>query len=170
MIDGIRIIPIKRHIDERGFFTELFRSDNEKIKEKLVQFNMSYSYPNIIRAWHRHNRGQIDYFACLKGDIKLCAYDDRENSKTFGELDEFILRSDSLQIVRVPGEVWHGFKVIGLVSAQLLYGVNKLYEYGNPDEERRPWDDLSIIPKSINGKQRDPRVGIPWNWNNPPHR
>jgi len=170
MIKGIEIIPLKRYNDERGYFLELFRSDNPKIVHEIVQFNMSYSYLGIIRAWHRHLRDQFDYFTCIDGCLKICAYDDRKNSKSFRELDEFILRGDDPQILRVPGILWHGFKVIGPNPAKLLYGVNKLYDYENPDEERRPWNDPTIIPESINGNINDPRVGKSWDWNYPPYK
>jgi dTDP-4-dehydrorhamnose 3,5-epimerase len=170
MIDGIKRINVTKRVDERGFFGELFRADNSEISETLVQFNMSYSYPSTIRAWHRHMRGQVDYFLCIHGCLKICAYDDREDSISNGELDEFIVRGDSLQIIRIPGILWHGFKVIGHEPAQLIYGVNNLYEYLNPDEERRPWDDPTLIPRSINGKTNDSRVNKQWDWNYPPHK
>jgi len=31
--------------------------------------------------------------------------------------------------------------------------VNRLYDYADPDEERRPWNDQTIIPRSIKGKK-----------------
>jgi dTDP-4-dehydrorhamnose 3,5-epimerase len=34
-----------------------------------------------------------------------------------------------MQILRVPGKYWHGFKVVGNESAYLIYFVNKLYDY-----------------------------------------
>jgi dTDP-4-dehydrorhamnose 3,5-epimerase len=170
MIDGVEVISIKEFFDERGYFAELFRSDNPGISDNLVQFNTSYSYPQVIRAWHRHLLGQVDYFICLSGCMKICAYDDRKDSATYGEVDEIISNGSSLQIVRIPGILWHGFKVVGYKSCQLLYGVNRLYDYDDPDEERRPWNDPKIIPKSINGKMDDPRVGKIWDWNYPPHR
>ena len=40
--------------------------------------------------------------------------------------------------------------------------MNRLYDYESPDEERRPWNDSSIVPKEINGREDDPRVGKPW--------
>lgn len=58
-----------------------------------------------------------------------------------------------MQILRVPGHYRHGFKVIGYEAAYLLYFVNKLYNYDNPDEERRPWNDRTIVPVAINGKR-----------------
>ncbi len=50
----LRILP-----DGRGFFVEALRQDwNEFFDEEwIVQANVSYSYPGIVRAWHRHERG-----------------------------------------------------------------------------------------------------------------
>ncbi|MHA1788203.1 MAG: dTDP-4-dehydrorhamnose 3,5-epimerase family protein [Candidatus Helarchaeota archaeon] len=170
MIDGVERIPLKKINDERGFFLELIRSDSKYIREEILQMNMSQSYPNVIRAWHRHLRGQVDYFICISGSMKICVYDDCEGSETFGELDEMVVRGDTLEIIRVPGIFWHGFKVIGNESARLIYGVNRLYDYTNPDEERRSWNDPLLIPVSINGNMNDQRVGEAWDWNYPPHR
>ena len=65
--------------DERGFFTEVMRKDWKDLFEddKIAQANLSFTYPNIIRAWHRHLKGQIDYFLALKGLIKICAFDEK---------------------------------------------------------------------------------------------
>jgi len=172
MIEGIEKKDLIKHVDERGFFAELMREDWRKLllDDKIVQFNLSYSYPGIVRAWHRHIKGQVDYFICIEGSVKICAYDDRVNSKTHGEINEIILSSERLGVARIPGILWHGYKAIDSKPTKLLYGVNRLYEYSNSDEERRPWNDLSIVPKSINGKTNDPRVGKPWDWNDLPYR
>lgn len=172
MIEGVIIRNIKKFLDERGFFSELLREDWKEllIDDKIIQFNLSVSYPEIVRAWHRHLRGQIDYFICVSGAVKVCAYDDRGNSETFGELDEIILSEEDLKILRVPGNLWHGYKAIGTKPVKVLYGVNKLYNYKDPDEERRNWNDNSIIPKTINGKVNDPRVGKPWDWYYSPNK
>ena len=86
------------------------------------------------------------------------------NCSTKGHLVEAVLSEDRLQILRVPGHYWHGFKVVSPESVYLIYFVNKLYDYKNPDELRRPWNDPTIIPNSINGRTDDPRVGKPWDW------
>ncbi|MFW9972489.1 MAG: dTDP-4-dehydrorhamnose 3,5-epimerase family protein [Candidatus Odinarchaeota archaeon] len=172
MIDGIIIRDIKKFLDERGFFSELLREDWKDLlsNDKVIQFNLSVSYPEIVRAWHRHLKGQIDYFICISGAIKVCAYDDRGDSKTFGELDEIILNEEDLKVARIPGILWHGYKVIGDKSVKILYGVTNLYKYNDPDEERRDWNDQSIIPKTINGKTSDLRVGKPWDWYYSPNK
>lgn len=167
MLERIEIKPLKRHYDERGSFTELIRKDWKETldEQEFVQANLSISYPGIIRAWHRHLRGQVDYFICLKGAIKICAYDDETK-----KLEEINSNGQKPQIVRVPGKYWHGFKVVGNEQAWLLYFVNNLYDHEKPDEERKPWNDPKVIPKSINGRTDDPRVGKPWDWNYPPHK
>ena len=172
MIEGIVVKDLVKHVDERGFFTELMRGDWKELlgEDGIVQFNLSYSYSDIVRAWHRHLRGQDDYFICIEGSIKICAYDDREDSETYGELDEIVLSSEGLRVARIPGILWHGYKAVGTEPIRLLYGVNRLYDYEDPDEERRPWNDPTIIPKSINGRTDDPRVGKPWDWYHSPNK
>jgi dTDP-4-dehydrorhamnose 3,5-epimerase len=167
MLQGIRIRPIHRLPDERGFFTEVMRKDWKDLfgEDTIAQANFSFTYPDVIRAWHRHLRGQVDYFLALKGLIKICAFDDKTN-----EVDEIISSGMDMQVVRMPGHYWHGFKALGNEPAMLLYFTTNLYDPSNPDEERRAWDDPTLIPKIVNGKKTDARVGKPWNWNILPHK
>ncbi len=167
MLKGITIKPIKRFYDERGFFTELMRNDWTDLfgEDQIAQANLSSTYPGVIRAWHRHLRGQIDYFLCLEGAIKICVYDDKTQ-----ELDEIVSSGLEFQAVRVPGHFWHGFKTLGNKQVMLLYFTTRLYDHANPDEERRAWNDPEVIPKSINGKKDDPRVGKSWDWHQPPNK
>ena len=145
MLPGITIKPIKRFSDERGSFAEIMRKDWKDLfgDDNVAQANLSITYPDIIRAWHRHLKGQTDYFVALKGAIKICAFDEKTE-----ELNEIVSTGQDLQIVRVPGHYWHGFKALGDEPAMLLYFTTKLYDYANPDEERRPWNDPKLIPES----------------------
>ncbi len=158
MLEGVKVFELKKIPDERGFFAEILRKDWREIlgDEWIVQANLSYSYPGVIRAWHRHKRGQIDYFIVLQGAMRICAYDDQTK-----QLDEIVSTEHKLQIVRIPGHYWHGTKTIGYKPSLTLYFVTRLYDYANPDEERRPWNDPSII---------DPKTGNPYDWNKPPHK
>ena len=100
MLNGIKIKSINRFPDERGFFCEVMRKDWRDLfaEDTIAQSNFSYTYPHIIRAWHRHLKGQIDYFLAIKGSIKICAFDDET-----GEIDEIISSALNLQLVRIPG-------------------------------------------------------------------
>lgn len=167
MLKGVTIKPLKRFNDERGSFTELMREDWKDIlsEDQFTQANFSVTYPGTIRAWHRHQKGQRDYMIVLKGSAKICAFDQETK-----DLSEITSTGQDLQIVRIPGHYWHGFKAMGNETTFLLYFTSKLYDYKNPDEDRRSWDDKAIVPKSINGNLDDLRAGKPWDWNSPPHK
>ena len=166
-LPGVKYVELERFVDERGLFHELFRADWKELlgNDTIVQSNLSITYPGIVRAWHRHLRGQVDYFIVLRGAAKICAYDDNRR-----ELVEMVLSGDKPAILRVPGHYWHGFKAVGVEPVYLLYFTTRLYNYTNPDEERRPWNDKTIVPLRINGKDNDPRCGKPWDWFYPPHK
>lgn len=163
-LPGVRSYNLNLIPDERGFFAEAFRNDWAELvgDDQIVQVNASFSYPGMIRAWHRHLRGQIDYFLVLQGALKICAYDDREGSPaTRGKLVEIVVNSHKPQLIRIPGIYWHGAKNISNEPSLLIYYVTRLYDYQNPDEERRPWNDPEIT---------DPKTGEAYDWNKPPHK
>lgn len=165
-LEGIRSYELNILPDERGFFAEVLRQDwQDFIDEWIMQVNLSYSYPSTVRAWHKHLRGQVDYFLVIKGAMKICAYD--EETK---KLAEIIGSEDKLILIRIPGHYLHGTKTISSIPSSTVYFTTRLYDYKKPDEERRPWNDPAIIPSEINGFKNDPRVGQPWDWFYPPHK
>jgi len=160
-------MDLKKNADERGYFVELLRADWGQFLagDRPVQHSLSVSEPGVIRAWHKHDKGQNDYLVCIDGSVKLCIFDEREESKTKGELDEFFLDSrERLQLARIVGSCWHGYRVLGSRPAIILYAVTRLYDYRNPDEQRRAWDDPSVVPRSINGREDDSGVGKSYRW------
>jgi dTDP-4-dehydrorhamnose 3,5-epimerase len=166
-LKGVRTNEINILPDERGFFAEALRQDWKEMFEDewMTQVNVSSSYPGVVRAWHKHMRGQVDYFLVLKGAMKICAYEEET-----GKLAEVITSSEKPTIVRIPGKYLHGTKTVSNEPSLTVYFVTRLYDYKNPDEVRRPWNDQKIVPTEINGKKDDPRVGKPWDWFTPPHK
>jgi dTDP-4-dehydrorhamnose 3,5-epimerase len=165
-LEGMDVRPLEVRPDDRGFFCELCRMDwSGFFTEPIDQVNLSSSYPGIVRAWHRHVRGQVDYFVVVQGALRICAYD-----ADSGRLEEVVASDRRLLTVRVPGNYFHGNMVVGQQPALVVYATTRLYDYATPDEERLLWNDASIVPTSINGKADDPRVGLPWDWLHPPHR
>jgi dTDP-4-dehydrorhamnose 3,5-epimerase len=93
--------------------------------------------------------------------MKICVYGREDSPDTRGKLVEVISSSHKPQVVRIPGIYWHGTKTISSEPSLLVYFTTRLYDYQNPDEERRPWNDPAII---------DPKTGEPFDWNKPPHK
>jgi len=167
VLKGVKTYEINILPDERGFFSEALRTDWKEFleDEQVKQINLSYSYPNVVRAWHKHTRGQIDHFLVIQGAMKICAYDDET-----GELAEIVASAKKPTVVRIPGKYLHGTKTVSNEPSILVYFVNRLYDYKDPDEIRVAWDDQTIVPTEINGNNNDPRVGKPWDWFRPPYK
>ena len=166
-LEGVKTYEINILPDERGFFAEAFRQDWKDFfeDEQITQANLSYSYPNVVRAWHKHLKGQIDHFLVIRGAMKICAYDEAT-----GKMAEVIASGEKPTVVRIPGKYLHGTKTVSSEPSLTVYFVNRLYDYKSPDEHRRPWNDQTIVPTEINGNKNDPRVGKPWDWFRVPYK
>lgn len=137
MIDGVKIIPKKQIIDERGKIMHMLRNDDANFT-KFGEIYFSYSHPNTVKAWHLHRRMTVNY-VCVVGKIKLVLFDDRDESSTKGNLEEVFLTTDNYSLVTVPPGIWNGFK-----SIENKYSIiaNCSDIPHNPDEMlRKPFDD-----------------------------
>lgn len=152
MIHDVETRDLEVNVDERGALTEVFREDWDFYDDPSMSY-FSESYPGIVRAWHRHTRGQIDHFVVPSGRVKVAIYDERDGSLSNGELDTFVIGTGNMRAIRVPGDCWHGFKVIGDERAILMNFPTNLYNYEDPDEEHLPYDTDRI----------------PLNWEEEPH-
>ncbi|PSQ10336.1 dTDP-4-dehydrorhamnose 3,5-epimerase [Halobacteriales archaeon QS_5_70_15] len=156
MIHDVELRELQVNADDRGSLTEVWRSDwafYDGEDEPAMSY-VSITYPGVVRAWHRHLRGQIDHFVVPSGRIRVGIYDDREGSPTRGEVDTYVIGEENMQLLRVPGDCWHGFEAVGDERATVVNFPTNLYEYDDPDEERLPYDTDEI----------------PYDWDAPPHR
>jgi dTDP-4-dehydrorhamnose 3,5-epimerase len=142
MIDGVAVKHLKRIADERGWLTEVMRSDWE-ISEKFAQVYVTAANPKVVKAWHMH-KNQTDHLACVKGEAKLVLCDGRSDSKTKGKIAEFMMGEKNPLIVKVPPGVWHGFEALGEEPALVVNIPTELYNYEKPDEYRLPPDTKKI--------------------------
>jgi len=136
MIEGVVTKQLKQVTDERGWLIEVLRSDWEHF-QKFGQVYLTAAYPHVVKAWHMHKK-QTDNIVCIRGMIKLVLYDARKNSKTKNEINEFIIGERNLLLVKIPPEIWHGFKTITEEDALVLNIPTELYNYDKPDEYRLP--------------------------------
>ncbi len=143
MIDGVQLIPRTRHADDRGYVTEIFRSDEEHF-ENFGQAYVTACYPGVVKAWHRH-AAQTDYFYVVSGTMKVGLYDDRPESPTREQYQVVILgeRGDNAQLV-IPAGLWHGMMALETFTVMLNI-PDAVYNHDDPDEERVPWDAFDDI-------------------------
>lgn len=134
MITGVDVKTLKVIPDERGRLMEILRSDDE-LFIRFGQIYITTGYPGVVKAWHYHKK-QWDNFCVVKGMMKVVLYDDRDDSKTRGEVMEFFMGEHNPMVLRIPPLVYHGFKCISETEALLVNIPTETYNYGSPDEYR----------------------------------
>src|SRR6266496_2325889 len=94
-IEGVRSLKLTRHIDDRGFFFEIFRAKaDHPDRRSLAEFfegapvaQMNFSIVDAdghIKGLHYHLRQEDIWFFPPPSKAKVVLYDIRKNFKSFG--------------------------------------------------------------------------------------
>ncbi len=164
-IDGVELKLQKTFPDDRGFFREVFRADEDIFSDgHFAQWSHSKMTKDVVKAWHFHHK-QTDWWYLALGTAEVALYDNREESPTYKTKMEFVLGeetpwSDSY-VVRIPPGVLHGLKVIS-ETAHLFYVTSEIYD--PEDEGRIPYNSPEIPHQWGDGVitvERDRKLHIP---------
>ena len=148
-IDGLALIEVTAHGDQRGFLAETFRAERWRelgVDVEFVQENHSRSGRGILRGLHFQLRpGQTKLVRCVRGTIWDVAVDLRRASPTYGRWEGHELSDSNHRQLFIPAGFAHGFCVFS-EEADVAY---KLSSYYDPETEAGiRWDD--------------PDVGVEW--------
>jgi len=125
MIEGVIVKKLTANKDERGWLTEIFRQD--EIDFEPVMSYVSVTLPGVVRGPHEHKE-QSDCFVFIgPGDFSLHLWDNRQDSKTYGEKYVETVGGANKVIVIVPPGVVHGYKCVSSESGWVINLPNRLY-------------------------------------------
>lgn len=91
----------------------------------------------------------VDRLFVASGLLKIVCYDGREGSPTFGRINEFSVSDRNPGLLRIPPNIYHGWKNIGVTEAIVINLPTTLYDYESPDSFDFPWDGAAagdLIP------------------------
>ena len=138
-IEGVVIRELKKYVDDRGWLCELFRKDELEEEHLPAMSYISVTYPSVTRGPHEHE-AQTDYFCFLgPSNFKLCLWDNRKSSKTYGNKMTNDFGEDSPAIVIVPPGVVHGYKNVGITPGTVVNFPNKLFA---GEKRKDPVDEI----------------------------
>lgn len=150
-LEGLLEIRPRRLIDERGFFSEVWREDWHKrigLSLCFLQDNHSYSKSRgVLRGLHfqRPPAAQDKLVRVARGSIFDVALDIRRGSSTFGRWAGIVLSASEWNQLLIPKGFAHGFVTLE-DDTEVLYKVSELYSREH---------DCAI-------RFDDPAVGIEW--------
>jgi dTDP-4-dehydrorhamnose 3,5-epimerase len=129
MLDGVKIVPLRQIVDERGKIMHMLKSTDPH----FVAFGEIYyscAWPGAVKAWHIHQSTTVNN-AVIVGRAKLVMYDIRESSPTRGLVQEVFFGEDNYCLVQIPPGIANGYKAYG---DKLVVLANCATEPHDPNE------------------------------------
>jgi dTDP-4-dehydrorhamnose 3,5-epimerase len=141
-IADVVVKPLVRHPDDRGFFEEILRDDDQLLR-RFGQASLSMTYPGVIKAFHYHER-QDDLWFFPVGSAQVVLHDLRQDSATHGVTQVLYAGEDHPCLIVIPVGVAHGYRVLGPTPLMIVYFTTESYQPDHPDEKRLAWNDPAI--------------------------
>jgi dTDP-4-dehydrorhamnose 3,5-epimerase len=142
-IEGIKIMPLKQIVDERGMVMHMLCAPSFDFS-KLGEVYFSVVNPGFVKGWKKHKLMHQNYAVC-SGEIKLVIYDDRDHSPTKGNIQEIVTGRDRFALIHLPPLVWYSH--IGL-SSEAAVITNCTTMPNTAGEVLRLPPDTPLIPYS----------------------
>lgn len=148
-IPGLVLVRPGMFEDARGFFVEVYRSDEYRVQNlpgQFVQLNHSGSVRNTVRGLHfQWDPPMGKLMRVLRGSAFLVAVDLRKNSPTFGRWYGREMTAEDRLLIWAPAGFARGFAVLS-DFAEIEYLTTGTYN-----------------PRGESGiRWNDPRIGVDW--------
>ena len=144
-ISGLEIFPVKKLENEKGKLFHVMRSDLPFF-EKFGEVYISVTNPNVIKGWKFHEILRQNFVVPV-GEVKFVFFDNRPDSPTKGSICELITGEDNYYLIKVPEQIWYGFKTI---SDKPSYIVNCATHPHDPAESKLIDLEDDLIPYKWN--------------------
>ncbi|HLC20891.1 MAG TPA: dTDP-4-dehydrorhamnose 3,5-epimerase family protein [Candidatus Methylomirabilis sp.] len=140
MIDGVKVVPLVAHVDDRGYLIEILRATDPHFSKFGQVYLVGNMARGTVRAFHKHKE-LWDFFFISHGSAKFALRDDRPESKTYQEMNTFVIGAMNPGLIVVPPGVYHGWMSLE-DDTQMISTASEVYNRQNPDEVRVPPDSF----------------------------
>ncbi len=153
-IAGVEVLRLRRHVDDRGLFLEIYRKAGAQAgPAELAAFfegieiaQMNYSVVDAettVKGLHYHLKQTDIWFCPPDGKMKIVLLDVRRDSPTSGRTQVLVAGDGNDLWVKIPPGVAHGYRPLTR-RCGLLYIVTRPFDLEDPDEYRIPWDHPAV--------------------------
>lgn len=111
LIQGVKITTLKQIIDERGAVMHFLKGNSVNFKG-FGEVYFSKVNGGIVKGWKLHLKAYQNICVPI-GQIKFILFDNRQDSETYGRINEFLLdESSNYHLLSFPPNLWYSFKSI----------------------------------------------------------
>jgi dTDP-4-dehydrorhamnose 3,5-epimerase len=150
-IEGVLILELERHRDDRGFFARAFcrlEMSEHGVDFTPMQANLSHSNRmGTLRGLHyrRHAHAEAKIVRCIRGSVWDVVVDMRERSPTRLRHIALELSEDNALAIHIPDGCAHGHQSL-CDHSELFYLMSDIH---------RPGAECGV-------RYDDPSIGIEW--------
>jgi len=153
-IDGVEVLRLARHVDDRGLFLEIYRNrPTHAGSQELAAFfadvevaQMNYAVVDLqstVKGLHYHLKQTDVWFCPPSSKMKIVLWDLRARSATSGRTQVLTAGGGRDLWLKIPPGVAHGYRPL-TAACSLLYIVTRPFDLDDPDEYRVPWDHPAV--------------------------
>jgi dTDP-4-dehydrorhamnose 3,5-epimerase len=143
-IEGVTVKYLMTLPYYRGTICEIYRPEWGIHPDPLVFIYQITIRPGQIKGWQKHLKQDDRTFSSF-GTVQVILYDDREDSPTYGMVNELYFSEHNRAMFVIPAGVYHAIKNIDNKEAVLINVPTRPFNYEDPDKYRLPLDN-DVIP------------------------
>jgi dTDP-4-dehydrorhamnose 3,5-epimerase len=147
-VEGLQFRPVRPVPHEDGFLTEVAREAWTEIDKPIVQVHVTTTFPDHVRAWGLH-QASTDRLFVVRGLVSIVVFDGREESPTWGQINEFRVSERNPGLLVIPPMLYHGWKNIGPNEAFIINMPSSQYHHDGPDALDLPYESSAakrVVP------------------------
>ena len=146
VIDGVKLVELKRFMDCGGSFSEILRA-SDGVPDgfegfEIKQINYSQVLPGAVKAGHYHLNQDDLWFVPPTSKVLVGLKDLREDSPTYEQVMRLTMGNGKAEILFIPRGVLHGVANLWDEQADLIYMVNQNFNPEAADEYRLPPEEF----------------------------
>ena len=162
----IKVIKCQRFADNRGYFTEPYRSSEFPIKQKFVQMNESFSKAGVMRGLHfQWSPFMGKLVRVVSGSMTDLFLDIRKCSKTFGMISDYKITQpaggNTFEWIWIPVGYAHG----NYFHQDTILEYMCSGEYAGPNKEAAIWALSGDINRQYLSEEMQDKFSNPDNLN-----
>jgi len=108
-IHDLRFIPLKQLKNDLGSVKHMLKSTDEFF-DGFGEIYFSTIFKGVVKGWKKHLEVPQNLVVPC-GRVRFIVYDGRENSPSFGQVDEILLCPDTnYGLLKIPNKLWYSFR------------------------------------------------------------
>jgi dTDP-4-dehydrorhamnose 3,5-epimerase len=119
MIKDIIKTPLKQIENPKGSIYHALKSNDDTYKGFGEAYFSFINYKEV-KGWKKHTKMFLNLIVPV-GIVKFVVFDDRENSDSENELEEFIISNDNYYRLTIPPDLWVAFQ--GLDKSNIILNI-----------------------------------------------